>query len=144
MVLYSWGHLTIYGVFCWACINGHETKIEDTLGQNWYCSTFLLITYKSWLYTFVKAKTTRIEWQLGSVISTKIHSCHNTILWSCSRASRSPVCLVMRCKARGGWPKLIVWVVVNIKGDSCVSRMAAPSLARLSFFDTFKNEKFSQ
>ena len=92
---------------------------------------------------------------IGGMTYTTKNAIHVTTLVTSSttrfyghEASRSLVCLVMRCKAR--WPKMIVWVVVNIKGLRVTSRCpasrnaAAPSSARLSFFDTFKNEKFSK
>ena len=91
---------------------------------------------------------------IGGMTYTTKNAIHVTTLVTSSttrfyghEASRSLVCLVMRCKAR--WPKMIVWVVVNIKGLRVTSRCpasrnaAAPSSARLSFFDTFKNEKNS-
>ena len=67
---------------------------------------------------------------IGGMTYTTKNAIHVTTLVTSSttrfyghEASRSLVCLVMRCKAR--WPKMIVWVVVNIKGLRVTSRCPA-------------------
>ena len=88
---------------------------------------------------------------IGGMTYTTKNAIHVTTLVTSSttrfyghEASRSLVCLVMRCKAR--WPKMIVWVVVNIKGLRVTSRCPAPTVfenpAKLTVFGIF-NELLS-